>query len=151
MSFETRKPVLFTLTLYVPGTTFAKKYLPVSFVVADRGILVEVSVNVTVAPTTAPPDGSVTVPATVPLFTALLNKDEGVTANKQNNAARSKATRLVDIQLPPGWAPESPRLLTLLNSRTTTNGGEPWQYTWQPHSNRVKRPMQANHHRRAKK
>jgi hypothetical protein len=29
---------------------------------------------------------------------------DGVTANIQNNAARSSATRLLDIQLPPGWA-----------------------------------------------
>jgi len=103
-SFETRKPVLFTLRLYVPGFTLAKKYLPVSFVIADRGTFVAVSVNVTEAPTTAPPDGSVTVPATVPLLTAWPKRDEGVTANKQNNAARSNATRLLDIQLPPGWA-----------------------------------------------
>jgi hypothetical protein len=53
--------------VYLLGTTFAKKYLPLSFVASDREILVAVSVNVTVAPTMAPPDGSVTVPATVPV------------------------------------------------------------------------------------
>src|ERR1700676_1789568 len=53
-SFETRNPVLLTLTLYVPGTTFAKKYLPLSFVAPDREIFVAVSVHVTVAPTMAP-------------------------------------------------------------------------------------------------
>src|ERR1700722_4591992 len=103
-SLETRKPVLFTVTVYLLGTAFAKKYPPVSFVVSVRAIFVAVSVKVTAAPTTAPPDGSVTVPATVPVDALWANRDDGETANKQNNAARSKATRLLDIQLPPGWA-----------------------------------------------
>jgi hypothetical protein len=29
---------------------------------------------------------------------------DGITANKLNNAHKSSATRLLDIQLPPGWA-----------------------------------------------
>jgi len=45
-------------------------YLPLSFVVVCRESFVDGSSNVTVAPTTAAPDGSVTVPATVPVEAA---------------------------------------------------------------------------------
>src|SRR5580704_10018930 len=101
-SFETRNPVLLTETVYLLGTTFAKKYLPLSFVASVRAIFVAVSVKVTVAPTMAPPDGSVTVPATVPVDALWANRPDGTRAHTLNNTARSNATRLLDIQLPPG-------------------------------------------------
>src|SRR5580658_5633861 len=65
-------------------------------------MFVDLSVKVTVAPATAEPVGSVIVPSTVPAVCE--NSGEGVKTITQNNAARSRATRLLDIQLPPGWA-----------------------------------------------
>jgi hypothetical protein len=53
--------------LYFPGGTFGKSYLPDSFVVAVLSEFVAASVKVTVAAGTAAPDGSVTVPTTMPV------------------------------------------------------------------------------------
>src|SRR5579862_6252023 len=65
---------------------------------------VALSVIVTVAPATAAPCASVTVPATEPVLADCANSAVGARAAKQNNTAKSRATRLLDIQLPPGWA-----------------------------------------------
>jgi hypothetical protein len=58
---------LLMLTSYGPGVTSTKMYRPASLLVAVRELLVATSVSVTVAPATTAPDGSVTVPATVPV------------------------------------------------------------------------------------
>jgi hypothetical protein len=55
------------VTSYVPGGTFAKAYLPTSFVTAIREVFVAVSMIVTLASATAAPDWSVTVPAIDPV------------------------------------------------------------------------------------
>ena len=86
----------------MPGGTFAKRYLPVSFVVVFRESFVDGSTSVTPAPATAAPEGSVTVPATVPVEAAWASNADGVKANRQHRATTNKTTRLLNIQLPPG-------------------------------------------------
>src|SRR5580704_314172 len=51
----------------MPGVTLVKTYRPASFVFSVREIFVAVSVKVAVTPGTTAPDGSDTVPATVPV------------------------------------------------------------------------------------
>src|SRR5690349_13094105 len=80
---------------------------PASLVVVVRVSFVEGSTRVTVAPATAAPDGSVTAPATVPVEADWENKPDGVKANRQHRATTTK-TRLLSMQLPPGWAMPGP-------------------------------------------
>src|SRR6267143_6481637 len=92
---------------------FAKTKRPASFEFVVRGVLVALSVRVIVAPTTAPPEESVTWPTTVPALLACEYKADGVKANRQHRATTTKTTRLLSMQLPPGWAMTgSPELCT---------------------------------------
>jgi len=68
--------------VYVPGGTLEKMYLPDSLVVAVRERFVCVSVRVTAAPATAPPDRSVTVPSICPVPAICENKADGLKTNK---------------------------------------------------------------------
>jgi hypothetical protein len=40
------------------------------------------------------------------VLAACANNEDGARANTQNKAARSNVNLLLDIQLPPGWAPK---------------------------------------------
>src|SRR4029077_12105672 len=60
------KPAFSTSTRYAPGITFTKEYVPWSLVVCVCFSDVPVLVRVTVAPSTAAPEGSVTDPVTDP-------------------------------------------------------------------------------------
>jgi hypothetical protein len=82
----------------------ARTNLPVSLVAAVRDVLVDTSVRLTVAPTTAPPDGSVTVPAIVPVETDCAITVIGLLIQSRN-AKRKTPTilfirRILDIRLP---------------------------------------------------
>src|SRR5260370_32323576 len=76
-------------------------YRRASLVVAVREPVVEGSVKVTVAPATAAPEGSVTVPTIVPVATACENRAVGHKTNKQSKTPANRPARLRDIQLPP--------------------------------------------------
>jgi hypothetical protein len=65
--------------------------------VTVRGTFVALSVAVTVAPAMAAPDGSVTVPATVPVEALCANRADGTRANKQDKMAITNSDRLLDI------------------------------------------------------
>jgi len=75
-------------------------YRPFSLLDATRGIFVALSVKVTVAAAIAAPEGSVTVPATVPVEALCERRAEGSKAQIQRERAIAKR-RLVDIQNPP--------------------------------------------------
>src|SRR5260370_15532161 len=83
-------------------------YLPASLVVVVRGIFVAVSVRVTVAPTAPAPDWSVAVPEIVPLDTACPITAVEEKKHKAKRQQRATTTRLLNIQLPPGWAMPGP-------------------------------------------
>src|SRR5215467_3750652 len=80
------------------------KYLPDSFVTEVRVELVPTSVKVTVALPTAAPDGSVTVPATLPV-PAICPMTDGEHTHTKARQQHNKATltSLLNIELPPGW------------------------------------------------
>src|SRR5260370_13497188 len=90
----------------MPGMTLAKTWRPASLEVAVRGVFVALSVRVIVAPATAPPEESMTRPTTVPAVCEY--RADGVKANRQHRATTTKTTRLLNIQLPPGWAMPGP-------------------------------------------
>ena len=97
MTFAARNPALFIERVYVLGGTFAKTYLPTSFVVVVRGMFVEVSVRVTVASATAEFDGSVTVPAIVPELMFCEYVSVGTKAAKQQRVTTTKTDRLLSM------------------------------------------------------
>jgi hypothetical protein len=76
-------------------------YLPFSLVEATRGIFVALSVRVTVAAAIAAPEGSVTVPATVPVEALCENRAEGSKAKIESNTPIIISDRLLDIEQPP--------------------------------------------------
>src|SRR6266478_7963188 len=108
VTFAARNPALFIVRVYVPGGTFAKTYLPASFVVVVRGMFVAVSVRVAVASATDAFDGSVTVPAIVPELMFCEYRAAGTKLTKQKRATTTKTTRLLNIQPPPGKAAMAP-------------------------------------------
>jgi hypothetical protein len=72
-------------------------YRPFSLVDADRGVFVALSVRATVAAATAAPEGSVTVPATVPVEALCENSAEGTKRRLQSKTAITSSDRLLDI------------------------------------------------------
>src|SRR4029077_2980333 len=78
-------PDLLMEILYVPGLTSTKTYLPSLLVVVFRPILVEVSVTTTVAPGTTAPDGSVIVPAIVPVDVDCAQRGRAPPTQTNNN------------------------------------------------------------------
>jgi hypothetical protein len=68
---------------------------------AVRGMFVALSVRVTDAAAMAAPEGSETVPATVPVDALCERKAEGRTANKQTKRPITNSDRLRSIQDPP--------------------------------------------------
>ena len=69
MATKARKPSLVTSMVYVPGVTVEIVYSPTLLVSAVRVSFVCVSVALTVAPTTAPPVASLTLPTREPKTT----------------------------------------------------------------------------------
>ena len=63
------KPVSWTVTEYVPGCTVSKRYAPVASVVVSRDVPVPLLWMVTVAPGTAAPVSSLTLPTSDPYNT----------------------------------------------------------------------------------
>src|SRR5580704_1701450 len=72
-------------------------YLPFSLVEATRGIFVALSTRVTVAAAIAAPEGSVTVPATVPVEALCEKRAEGSKANIESKTPITTRDRLLDI------------------------------------------------------
>ena len=97
VSLEMRNPCLFTETSYVPEGISTKRYLPFSLVEAVREIFVPLSVRVTDAAAIAAPDGSVIVPATVPVDELCERKAAGRNANKKSESPIMKSDRLLSI------------------------------------------------------
>src|SRR5215470_14725269 len=81
------------VTVYLPGTTLAKKKRPESLVVADLAMPVLASTKVTLAPTTAAAVGSATTPSTVPVLALCAPRLCGARDRAKTRKARNQTTR----------------------------------------------------------
>src|SRR5208283_1658431 len=113
--------------LYFPGSTLGKLYLPVSFVVSVLSAFVARSVIVTVAPATAAPDGSVTVPETYPVPAVCPYMSNGLNANRRTTPQKNGKIRLAVISHPPVYGPSiwTPPKLRMASNYTAKRKGPP--------------------------
>src|SRR5260370_6437791 len=86
-------------TLYVPGGTFATRYVPAPVLVVEDRTLVSKLVTVISAPGTAAPDASVTVPVMAPR-SACAHSAEPVMTTASNSRIHWRFTDSWDIRSP---------------------------------------------------